>query len=558
MNKKTLAFASLLTFALTTPALAARIVVNNVDAPGVGFNDPTPAVPVGGNAGMTVGGQRLIAYRRALELWGNTLRSSVRIVVQGSFARLSCNAAGGVLAQAGANQIFADFPGAPLANHWYGVALANAIAREDLAPGPLDIPGPTDQFSDDIIANFNGAIGQPDCLAGSSWYYGLDNAAPAGQIDFLDTFMHEVSHGLGFQNFASEANGGTPEGLPDVYMANTKDLTNGRMWNTFSPTDIVASAVRSGKVVWAGPHVTANAPLVLGPYQGIRLAGNINREVAFGTASFGAVPGAGNFTGQIVLGTDGAAPAGGTITDGCEPITAPVAGKIALVDRGLCGFAVKAKNAQNAGAVAVIIANTLGRGEVGLGGTDPTITIPAIGISNADGDAIKAQLPTVSAEYFVDPTRRAGAAEGFVRLYAPVIVEPGSSISHFDTVAAPNLLMEPAITVDLRSARNLDLTPALMQDIGWRIRTLRIGDCDTEVPAVLATGQMLHADVDACKTVGTPHGKFARCMAVVASTARKSGLLNRRQEAAISRCAARHHDHDRGHDDDEDGDHDRD
>ncbi len=554
MRTSNLALAGLLTLSLTTSALAARIVLNNVDPPGVGFNDLTPAVPVGGNNGKTVGEQRLTAYGRALELWGKTLRSRVTIVVQGSFARLSCTAAGGVLAQAGANQIFADFPDAPLANHWYGVALANAIAGEDLAPGPLDVPGPNDQFADDIIANFNGAVGQPDCLAGSSWYYGLDNAAPAGQIDFLDTFMHEVSHGLGFQNFASESTGNTPESLPDVYMANTKDLTNGGIWNTFSPADIVASSVRTGKVVWTGRRVTANAPLVLGPYQGIRLTGNINREIAFGTASFGAVPGAGNFSGQVVLGTDGVAPAGGTISDGCEQITAPVAGKIALVDRGLCGFVVKAKNAQNAGAVAVIIANTLGRAEFGMAGTDPTITIPAIGISNADGDAIKAQLPTVSAEYFFDATRRAGAAEGLVRLYAPAIVEPGSSISHFDTAAVPNLLMEPFINGDLRSARNLDLTAALMQDIGWRIRTLRIGDCDTEVPTVLANGQMLHADVDACKAASPRRGKFERCMAVVTDVARKAGLLNRRQEAAISRCAARDHDredHDRdGHDED--------
>ena len=48
---------------------------------------------------------------------------------------------GGTLAQAGALQIFSDFPGAKLAGHWYGAALANALAGEDLAPGGPD-PGP--------------------------------------------------------------------------------------------------------------------------------------------------------------------------------------------------------------------------------------------------------------------------------------------------------------------------------------------------------------------------------------------------------------------------------
>lgn len=35
-------------------AAAAVTIVNN-NAPGVGFNDPTPAAPVGGNPGTTLG-----------------------------------------------------------------------------------------------------------------------------------------------------------------------------------------------------------------------------------------------------------------------------------------------------------------------------------------------------------------------------------------------------------------------------------------------------------------------------------------------------------------------
>ena len=537
MTKASVFAAGLLGLALTAPALAANMVLNNVDPPGVGFNDPTPAVPVGGNAGTTVGAQRLTAYRKALELWGKSLRSHVTIVVQGSFAPLGCTANSGTLAQAGANQIFSNFPNAPLQNHWYPVALANAIAGVDLAPGPLDIPGPDDLSNDDIIANFNGDVGQPTCLAGSSWYYGLDNNAPAGQIDFLDTFMHEVSHGLGFQNFVSEASGATILGLPDVYMANTRDLTNGRQWNTFTAAEIRESAVRNGKVVWSGPTVTTNAPLVLGPYQGIRLTGSVQKEIEFGTASFGPLPSASNFKGPIVLATDAL---GSTL--GCGAITAPVAGKVALMDRGACGFAVKVKNAQTAGATAVIIANNqlngVDQGPLGLGGADATITIASIGISTADGRAIKAALPNVGVEMFVDPTRLAGTAEGYVRLYAPTVVAPGSSISHYDTVASPNLLMEPFITTDLRSARNLDLPPSLMQDIGWQIETLKIGHCNTGVPSVLPTGQLLHADVEACSATSKNALRFVGCVNSVALDARKRGFINGFQQGAILVCAA--------------------
>lgn len=539
-NKTKLLATGLLSLALSAPALAANIVLNNVDPPGVGFNDPTPATPVGGNMGKTIGAQRLIAYQRALELWGRTLRSDVTIVVRGSFARLDC--ARGVLAQAGALQIFGDFPGATLPGHWYGVALANSLAGQDLVPGPLDKPtDPTyeDDPRDDIIANFNGDVGKADCLPGPGWYYGLDNTPVIpGQIDFLDTFMHEVAHGLGFQNFANEANGSTPAGLPDVYMANTLDLDTGRRWNSFGPAEIVASAVKNWRVVWAGANVSAAAPKVLGPYESLRLSGTLNKELEFSTASFGAAVSSTNFSGQIAVGfgTDAAS----SSTLGCGTITPAVAGKIAYVDRGTCGFAVKAKNAQLAGAIGVIIGNNApGASAIGLGGSDPTVVIPAIGVSTADGAAIKAASPGVSIGYTVDPTRLAGTTDGYVRLYAPRTVALGSSISHFDISAAPNLLMEPSINGDLRSATNLDLTPALMQDVGWRLETLKVGACDSGVPATLANGQLLHVNVEQCAAGARNHGQFVSCMTAVTNTAKAAGLLTGSQQGAVMSCAGR-------------------
>jgi hypothetical protein len=519
---------------LSSPALAANIILNNVDAPGVGFNDPTPAAPVGGNAGTTVGQQRLIAYQRALQLWGRTLRSPVTIVVRGSFARLDC--ARGVLASAGALQIFSDFPGATLPRHWYGAALANSLAGQDLAPGPLDVPGPNDEFNDDIQANFNGDVGKADCLPGPGWYYGLDNTPVIpGQIDFLDTFMHEVAHGLGFQNFVNEQTGAMPDGQPDVYMSNTLDLDSGLQWNTLTPAQIAASAVKNWRVVWSGPFVGAAAPTVLGPYESFRLTGTLNQELEYGTASFGAPITSTNFSGPIVVGRDAA---GGTL--GCGVITAPVAGAIAYVDRGTCGFVVKAKNAQNAGAIGVIIGNNApGGSAIGLGGSDPTVVIPAIGIGTADGAAIKANSPGVSVQYTVDPSRLAGTTDGYVRLYAPRTVALGSSGSHFDISAAPNLLMEPSINGDLRSATNLDLTPALMRDVGWQLETLKVGACDSGVPGTLADGQMLHVNVEQCRATSANRGGFVSCMAKVTEAALAKRLITTSQKDAVMSCAAR-------------------
>src|SRR5438128_11754904 len=80
---------------------SAHIVVVNGNAPGVGFNDPTPAAPVGGNPGTTVGDQRLRAFQVAADRWGETLDSIVDVVILGTFERLTCTATTAVLGSAG-------------------------------------------------------------------------------------------------------------------------------------------------------------------------------------------------------------------------------------------------------------------------------------------------------------------------------------------------------------------------------------------------------------------------------------------------------------------------
>lgn len=57
------------------------------------------------------------------------------------------------------------------------------------------------------------------------------------------------------------------------------------------------------------------------------------------------------------------------------------------------------------------------------------------------------------------------ASTGRVQLYTPTTFQGGSSVSHFDTAASPNLLMEPNITIGLPTT--LDLTRQQMRDIGW-------------------------------------------------------------------------------------------
>src|SRR6185503_8931512 len=62
-----------------------------IDA-GPGFSDSTPAAPVGGNNGTTVGQQRLNAFNFAAGIWGSTLNSGPTIVISASWPMLPCDA----------------------------------------------------------------------------------------------------------------------------------------------------------------------------------------------------------------------------------------------------------------------------------------------------------------------------------------------------------------------------------------------------------------------------------------------------------------------------------
>ena len=449
---------------------AATIIINNLDPAGVGFNDPTPAAPVGGNPGTTLGAQRLFAFTYAANLWGAALTSSVPIVVNASFDALSCTATTAVLGSAGATLVFRDFPNAPVPGTWYSVALANKLTGVDLDPTTAD-----------IRARFNRNLGAAGCLTGSGWYYGLDGNEGA-LIDFVAVLQHEMAHGLGFQTFTDGSTGEFFVGQPSIWDHYLLDATSNVLWKDATNAQRAASALSADKLVWTGANVNTGAisTLRIGvPGVGISgpASGPLNGATLLaGEASFGAAltpVGVAADVMPVVTPT-----AGGPA---CGPLTAndarAVKGRIALIDRGVCGFVVKVKNAQNAGAIGVLIADIeVNTPPPGLGGSDPTIVIPAVRITKADGDALKVQLRTrsrtasgVVARLAQFATPAGADALGRVKMFAPNPFQPGSSVSHFDRSAAPNLLMEPSINGDLTQAVSppLDLTLPLFQDIGW-------------------------------------------------------------------------------------------
>lgn len=453
-------------FALFTAALlvtgtvaahaASTIVIVNTDGAGEGFNDPTPVAPVGGNPGTTLGQQRLYVFQYAANIWGATLPSSVVIMVNAAFNPLACSASSAVLGSAGPISVVRDFAGAPVAAHWYHVALGNRLNGTDLIPA-----------TSDINAQFNSSInGSPTCLGGQSWYYGLDGLEPAGTVELLPVVLHELGHGLGFSTTTSGSTGNYLSSFPSIYDFFLHDAVTGLHWDQLTPAQRVASAISLDKLTWDGPGVYYKAQTFLSarPRMIVNTPGGIAGAYPVATGTLGVPLTVAGVTGAVVLMED----AVGAINDGCEALVngPALAGKIALVDRGTCTFAIKAAAAQAAGAIGLLIANNAA-GLQPPGGADPSLTIPVVGISQADGATLKANLGAgVNVTIGLDPALKAGADDlGRVRMYAPNPFASGSSVSHFDVSATPNALMEPAINLDLSSG--LDMTPGQMSDIGW-------------------------------------------------------------------------------------------
>jgi len=456
--------------ACSIASATATITIINVNAPGVGFNDPTAAVPVGGNTGTTLGQQRLNAFEYVASLWGAKLDSVPAIRVQAKFSALACTSTGAVLGSAGATEVFGDFAGALVPDTWYSFALADKLYGADLDP-----------TTPQINANFNVNLGKPGCLDNTPFYMGLDSNPPPGQIDFVVVLLHELGHGLGFQTFTSGSTGNYLAGFPSVWDHFLFDNTQGLSWSDMTAAQRQASAINTRNLVWTGTNVTTAVPSVLGGTSKLRVIEplSIAGDYPIGLASFGPAISTLDLTRQVMPIVENSA-----LGLACAPLDAAnrrsARNRIAVISRGACAFTVKVKNAQNAGAVGVIIIdNAPGGPPPDMSGVDPTITIPAVRVTMADGNTLlnamnfnvaSSRSVNEKVRLFSDITQRAGAdGADHVLMYTPNPLQSGSSVSHWDTSAFPNLLMEPAINNGLTQSVEppQDLTLELLKDTGW-------------------------------------------------------------------------------------------
>lgn len=416
------------------------------DGPDEGFNDPTPATPVGGNTGTTRGAQRLQALQHAADKWGAQLDSRVVIRIEATFDPIEC--VGGystTLALGGTTflEFVIDDEGDEVI---VPTALGDRMEETDLTPGEPD-----------ISIQFNSNVDSRTCLDGIGWYYGLDGQ-PGTDTDMVDTALHEIAHGLGIQSLHDQDTGELIDNTPPAYLKRVLDLDTGKHWHEMTTAERLASQGNARRVVWDGPRTTAlSSELLASGLPSVTSPQVPSLSGFYADTTFGAWTVATSVSGELAADTAG----------NCPPSN--VSGKVALL-AWECAHSSWAVSVESEGAIAMLI-ESAADWEVPAVPYDEDmplpIGVPVIAVSSADYLRLidAATAGTVTVTLSIDEEQRLGADdEGRVMMNISTPVNL-SSLAHVEPLARPNLLMEPLTTP--RTLHELDITPAMLHDIGW-------------------------------------------------------------------------------------------
>lgn len=189
------------------------------------------------------------AFQYAVDIWKTLLTSPVPIHVQATWTKLGTN----VLGSAGATTVVRNFSGAPQANVWYPIALAEKIAAQDLnGAGQAE-----------ISANFS---------SDAKWYYGTDGKTPAGRYDLTSVVLHELCHGLGFvastdyddtNSFGSYGFGAGAATVPFTFDTFIENATGQRLVDAAlftNPSALLGTQFTSGGLYFNSPLAAAVNP----------------------------------------------------------------------------------------------------------------------------------------------------------------------------------------------------------------------------------------------------------------------------------------------------------
>ncbi|MGI4864364.1 MAG: M36 family metallopeptidase [Janthinobacterium lividum] len=211
--------------------------------------------------------------------------------------------------------------------------------------------------------------------------------AAVTNLFYWNNLMHDVMYQYGFTEAASnfQASNLSRGGLGGDYVNAEAQDGGSNNANFATPPDGTSGRMQMYLFNGAIPAYTINvtAPAtVAGNYAATESGFSTNNKLAT----------RGPISGQLALYADAGSNPTTYLACGMYGGTTPLTGKIALLYRGSCDFVVKVKNAQLAGAIAAVVINNTSVPPIVMGGTDNTITIPAVMITQADGATLAAQI----------------------------------------------------------------------------------------------------------------------------------------------------------------------
>ena len=214
-------------------SFGATFVINNLDGPGEGFNDPV------------LGSDRFNAITYAANLWGNCILNAFpdeTITIDARMDPMGGSETQAVLGSSSPKTFYSNFGSSDpafVSDTWYADALANHLHGSDINSGAAE-----------IAMTFNSDVDNSTVLGQQDWYYGTDGNV-GGDIDFVTVVLHEIGHGLNFYDLI-DSKGIFTRSTPGIY---DRFLMDG------SGTSLVdmklsgrKAALISGDLYWSGEN----------------------------------------------------------------------------------------------------------------------------------------------------------------------------------------------------------------------------------------------------------------------------------------------------------------